>query len=383
MDILLVIGTLTGRGGIETCIRSFAKQAEANGDHVRVLALCASTVDGQWHDGLDYVELEGGPTSLKWQAIRGIPAIARACRRHAPDAVVVIYSSTIALAKVALALAGTNRPVVTWLHFSSALKQKTRLLRHASGHLCISSEIAQATAALPGVRSESVHLVHNGTAMDTVEFPERSRQGPLRIAYVGRCMMGEQKRTDDLLRALASVEGDWRLQVAGSGFHSDDAELLLALAEGLGVSHCIEWMGWRDHPWSALSQVDVLVLCSAYEGFPMVLIEAMAHGIPCISTDCPSGPSEIIRPGKNGWLVPIGNHAALTEKLQMLVNHRSLLPPPTEVFASVKMFDSREVFHRIRYAIESTIGAHGAAFPRHVCSARRGLKWGNRIFDED
>jgi len=366
MEILLVIGTLTGRGGIETCIRSFAKQAAANGDHVRVLALCASTVDGQWHEGLDYVEVEGGSTSLKWQAIRGVPAIVRACRHQPPDAVVVIYSSTIALVKVALALARIKRPVVTWLHFSSALKQKTRLLRHAEGHLCISSEIAQTTAALPGVRSESVHLVHNGTSMDTVTFSERSREGPLRVAYVGRCMIGDQKRTDDLLRALARVEGDWRLQVAGSGFHIGDSELLVALAKELGISHRIEWMGWREHPWSALAQVDVLVLCSAYEGFPMVLIEAMAHGIPCIITDCPSGPADIIRPGKNGWLVPVGNHSALTQKLQMLVDQRSLLPPPTEVLESVKMFDSREVFHRIRSAIESTIAAHCPARPHQV-----------------
>lgn len=360
MEILLVVGTLTGQGGIETCIRSLSEQAVANGDQVRVLALCPSTVDGQWHEGLQYVELDGGSTSLKWQAVRGIPAIVGACRRHAPDAVVVIYSSTIALAKAALALSGLRRPVLAWLHFSSALKQKTGLLRHAQGHLCISSEIAKATAALPGVRRENVHLVHNGTSMDEVELSERSNQGPLRIAYVGRFMMGEQKRTDDLLRALASVEGDWRLQVAGSGFQSD-GDLLFALATELDISHRIEWLGWRQHPWRALGQVDILVLCSAYEGFPMVLIEAMAHGIPCISTDCPSGPSEIIRPGKNGWLIPVGNGPALTEKLQMLVDQRALLPPSTEVCASVKKFDSREVFQRIRSAIVSTISAHGAS----------------------
>ncbi|MDM0022648.1 glycosyltransferase [Variovorax saccharolyticus] len=360
MEILIVVGTLTGRGGIETCIRSLAQEACSNGDLVRVLALCASTADGRWHEGLDYTELEDGSPSLKWQALRGIPAIARACRSRAPDAVVVIYSSTIALVKVALALTGLRRPVVAWLHFSNALKQRTSLLRHAQSHLCISSEIAQATAALPGVRRESVHLVHNGTPMAAVELCERSQQGPLRIAYVGRAMMGGQKRTDDLLRALARVEGDWRLQIAGTGFRRDDDEQLGALAAELGIARRIEWLGWREKPWEALGQVDVLVLCSAYEGFPMVLIEAMAHGIPCISTDCSSGPSEIIRSGKNGWLVPLGNGSALTERLQMVVAQPALLPPRKEVRASVKDFDSRAVFRRIRRAIESTISAHGA-----------------------
>lgn len=363
MQLLLVVGTLTGRGGIETCIRSLAEEAADNGDHVRVLALCASTVDGQWHDGLDYAELERASRSLKWQALRGIPAIARACRRHAPDAVVVIYSSTIALVKVALALAGIQRPVVAWLHFSAALKQNTKLLRHAQGHLCISHEIAKATAALPGVRRESVHLVNNGTSMRSVRLAERSMQGPLRIAYVGRAMMGEQKRTDDLLRALGCVEGAWRLQVAGSGYHRDDGELLAALADELGIAHRIEWLGWRQDPWEALDQVDVLVLCSAFEGFPMVLIEAMARGIPCISTDCPSGPAEIILQGRNGWLAPVGDGPALTELLQMLVDQRSVLPAPRDVVASVARFDSREVFHRIRTAIETTISMHDGARP--------------------
>ncbi|MDM0016708.1 glycosyltransferase [Variovorax saccharolyticus] len=355
MEILVVVGTLTGRGGIETCVRSLAEEARINGDTVRVLALCASTVDGSWHQGLAYSEVENGSTSLKRQVIRGLPALVRACREHRPDAVVVIYGSTVALARLALALAGLRRPVMAWLHFSSMVKQRTRLLRLAHGHICISREIAQETAALDGVRAESVHLVHNGTRMDSIEPVARSQDGPLRMVHVGRLMVGEQKRTDDLLRSLAGVRGDWRLQLIGTFPVDGDRQRLQALAEELGIASRLEWSGWQADPWGTLEQADLLVLCSAFEGFPLVLIEAMARGIPCVSSDCSSGPSDIIRPGRNGWLYPPGDNAALTARLQLLVDDRALLPPPATVHASVERFSSPRVFQRIRKAIEHTI----------------------------
>lgn len=357
MEILVVVGTLTGRGGIETCLRSLAEEAEAHGDHVRVLALCASTVDGAWHQGLDYSEIRNGSTSLKRQMVRGLPAIVRACRAQRPDAVLVIYASTIPLVRMALALGGLKRPVIAWLHFSHALKQQTRLLQHAHGHICISREIAQATAALDAIRAQSVHLVHNGTRTKAVTPVARSNNGPLRLTHIGRLMVGQQKRTDDLLHALAEVRGDWRLQFVGSFIGDSDGRRLRELAEHLGIAGRIEWSGWQADPWGALDEADLLVLCSAYEGFPMVLIEAMARGIPCVSSDCSSGPSEIIKPGHNGWLYPVGDQAALTRRLQALVDDRSLLPTPAAVRQAVKGFSSPVVFQRIRKAIEHTIEA--------------------------
>ncbi|MGO4391094.1 glycosyltransferase [Variovorax sp. M-6] len=364
MDILVVVGTLSGRGGIETCVRSLAEEARANGDHVRVLALCASTVDGSWHQGLAYTEIKNGPTSLKRQMIQGLPAVIRACRQHPPDAVVVIYGSTIALVRVALALAGLRRPVMAWVHFSNVLKQQTRLFRHAHGHICISRQIAESISALDGIRPDSVHLVNNGTRMESVAAIARSTRGPLRITHIGRLMVGEQKRTDDLLRALAEVRGDWRLQLVGASFHDSDGPQLKALAVELGIAERIEWSGWQPDPWAALDEADLLVLCSAFEGFPMVLIEAMARGIPCVSSDCSSGPSDIIRTGHNGWLYPVGDNAALTARIQALVDDRSLLPPPGTIRASVEAFSNPKVFQRIRKAIEHTIERQrGARLP--------------------
>ena len=125
MEILVVVGTLSGLGGIEVCVRSLAEEAQANGDRVRVLALCPSVRDAKWHDGIAYTEVANGSTSLKRQMVRGLPAFVRACKKQLPDAVVVIYSSTLLLVKLGLWIARMKRPVLAWLHFSTAHRQRT------------------------------------------------------------------------------------------------------------------------------------------------------------------------------------------------------------------------------------------------------------------
>jgi UDP-D-galactose:(glucosyl)LPS alpha-1,6-D-galactosyltransferase len=353
MNILLVVGTLSGRGGIETCIRNMAQEAVRNGDMLHVLALCPSTVDGQWHEGLSYREVESGSDSLKWQAFKGIPAICAGIRRRAPDVIVVIYSSTIPLVKISLALTRSRVPVVSWLHFSSFLPQRTRLLKYADGHLCINSDNFENLVARRDIPPARVHLIFNGTRISGMTtIPRSPSDAPLRIVYVGRLMVGLQKRTEELIQALARLEGNWFLDVFGSG---DDLEALQELARTEGIAEKIAWRGWRQDPWDALETADLLVLCSAFEGFPMVLLEAMARGIPCISSDCRSGPSDIVRDGVNGWLYPVGDREALTALLNAVIKERDLLPRPEVVQTSVERFDISHVYARFKSGLAEIV----------------------------
>lgn len=112
-----------------------------------------------------------------------------------------------------------------------------------------------------------------------------------------------QKGFDTLLEAFAMLDSsDTRLILLGEGSKTSS---LKELASELGVASRVDFTGFVDNPFKYMAAADVFVLSSWYEGFGMVLIEAMACGCPVVSTDCPSGPAEILDKGIYGPLVPI------------------------------------------------------------------------------
>ncbi len=123
-----------------------------------------------------------------------------------------------------------------------------------------------------------------------------------------------QKDFPTLLRAFARVVGKRpaRLVILGDG---KERENLSALAHELGLSECVEFHGVVRNPFPYYAAASLFVLSSAWEGFGNVLVEALACGCPVVSTDCPSGPAEILEGGRFGRLVPVGDADALAEAL--------------------------------------------------------------------
>lgn len=122
--------------------------------------------------------------------------------------------------------------------------------------------------------------------------------------------------------ALASVaHPDWTLCIAGPGPLKQELE---TRASELGIAHCVRLLGHVADVGGLLSQADVYVMSSTYEGFPNALCEAMAAGLPCVSTDCPSGPADIIQHGGNGLLTPVDDETALADALSRLMKDAAL-----------------------------------------------------------
>ncbi len=124
-----------------------------------------------------------------------------------------------------------------------------------------------------------------------------------------------QKDFAMLLRAFALVakERPARLVILGEGGGRDD---LTALAVELGVAEHFDLPGHVINPHKYFARASVFVLSSAWEGLPTVLIEAMACGCPVVSTDCPSGPAEILENGRFGRLVPVGDARAMAAAIK-------------------------------------------------------------------
>jgi glycosyltransferase involved in cell wall biosynthesis len=143
------------------------------------------------------------------------------------------------------------------------------------------------------------------------------------ILCVGR-LHDAQKRLSDVLRALALLPPSWRLEIAGSG---PDRDMLERLAAELGISDRVSYLGFvargselRD----LYRRAAVLALPSAYEGLPMVLLEAMSCGTPVVGSDI-AAISEVIDNERTGLLVPVGNPERLAGALRAAVTRRNAL----------------------------------------------------------
>jgi len=138
-----------------------------------------------------------------------------------------------------------------------------------------------------------------------------------------------------LIRAFAKVRKSFecRLVVLGDGELRPNIERLVS---DLELDNDVVLPGFVDDPYSWMSRSSLFVLSSYREGLPTVLIEAMACGAPVISTDCPSGPSEILEGGKWGELVAIGDVSGLAKKMLEVLNSSTKInvSPRLEAFTA-------------------------------------------------
>jgi glycosyltransferase involved in cell wall biosynthesis len=142
-------------------------------------------------------------------------------------------------------------------------------------------------------------------------------RGPTIVA-MGR--LNYQKGFDLLIEAFARVaprHPDWNLLILGEG---EQREALERQTRALRLEGRISLPGFVQDPHKVLAQSEIFVLSSRWEGFALALAEAMAAGLPVISFDCPSGPSEYIDHGESGILVQPENPSALANALEGLVS---------------------------------------------------------------
>ena len=246
--------------------------------------------------------------------------------REAPDLVcsVMDHANCVALA------AGIGRagpPVVACVQIPPGIELRRgvrgrailavlpSLYRRAARVVALSRGVeGDLRSLVPGI-GPKLELVYNAGYDEAVlrlsrEAPEEAPppgEGPVLVAC-GR--LAPQKAFDVLLRAFRRVRdrGPARLWIVGEGPLRGALE---EEARGLGLSADVWFAGFRANPYAYMRAADVFVLSSAYEGFGNVIVEAMAVGTPVVSTDCPHGPSEIIRDGQSGLLAAVGDADAL------------------------------------------------------------------------
>lgn len=141
------------------------------------------------------------------------------------------------------------------------------------------------------------------------------------ITTAGR--LTRQKNYPLLIEAFAKAQRNTkiRLSILGEG---EDRNSLEELVNKLGIQDKVVFFDFQKNPFKYITKSDIFVLSSSWEGFGIVIIEAMACGVPVISTSCPSGPDEIITNGVNGLLVPVNDTEAMADAILKLLKDEPL-----------------------------------------------------------
>jgi glycosyltransferase involved in cell wall biosynthesis len=199
--------------------------------------------------------------------------------------------------------------------------------RMADAIITVSRGTADDLAQRSGLPRKDMTVIYNAAVNDRlfedaeapVDHPFFAEGGPPVFLGSGRLVL--QKDFQTLLEAFALFRKrhDGRLAILGVGPLEGS---LKAQCAALGLNDDVVFLGYRLNPYPFMKQASAFVLSSRHEAFGIVLVEAMALGTPVVSTDCPSGPAEILKEGQYGALVPVGDPAALASAMERVLDER-------------------------------------------------------------
>jgi len=326
--IAMFLPSLRG-GGAEKVFLHLAKGFAERGAEVHlVLARAEGPYLLSVPDSLKIVDLRAP------RVLRSLPALVRYLRKVQPLALLSALDHANVAALWAQKLARVPMRVVVTVHSTPsqatarARTLRARLMRYwvkpfypwAHAVVAVSKGVANDLTNWVGVPTDKVRVIYNPIvtpdmfrkAEEPLHHPWFQSGQPPVVLGVGRLTTAKDFPT--LLRAFALVRAQRpaRLMILGEGELCTELE---HLAARLGIAEDFALPGFVQNPYPYLKRAAVFVLSSRWEGLPTVLVEALALGTPVVSTDCPSGPREILADGKWGRLVPVGDAGKLAEAI--------------------------------------------------------------------
>lgn len=331
MKLLYITNAINGSGGLERVLSVKAGYlAEKLGYEVHMLTLNNGHLKPFYNFSkqivLHDIPVYGNPFSYVGHYISGIKTTIAQVK---PDAIIVCDDGLKAF--FLPAILGSPVPIIYERHVSKNIeigknfgiwklmlaKVKTTTMDLLSGSF--TKFVVLTSGNTREWKGKNVLVIPNPLPF----YPEQSaRLIHKKVIAVGK--QSYQKGYDRLLKSWQKVQQHnpgWQLEVYGK---FDASQQLEHLAESLGIAQSVQFF----EPVLAIEEKyfdsSIYVMSSRFEGFGMVLIEAMACGVPCVSFDCPHGPADIITQGKDGFLIDNGDTTALAEKLGLLMQHPAL-----------------------------------------------------------
>lgn len=352
MNVCFVVTNLAG-GGAEKAVLKIAGGLAQRGHLVRLLLL-EHIVEHAVPEGVavsaltaEGAEISKGMIGKRVAAVRLRRLFRRFDAVHRFDLVIstLPFADEVAvragLPRHWCRIANTLSAEIERLHVRHPAKARRRLVRYQRLYrqrpmIAVSQGVAADLRGRLGLSTSRIVTVYNPFDFDAIRAQAqeavRVHSGPY-VIHVGR--YAAQKRHDLLLDAWARLDLPHRLVLLTP--HDDR---LAAKIDALGLSGRVTVAGFQRNPYPWIAGADLLVLCSDHEGLPNVIVEALALGTPVVSTDCPSGPREILGAAFPECLVPVGDAAALAQAIR-----RTLAAPPDTALADLSVFSTDRVLN--------------------------------------
>lgn len=348
MDVTFVVSALHG-GGAERVIATLANYMAGRDDNVTILMTAGDEVVYRLEENVRLISIGQASGGNPLVQLKRLAAMRRYFKAHRQSHI-VSFSTTINLFTI-LASLGLGMDVIVserndpnrfhhkWLRNMIYEMGDRFVFQTEDAVECFSKAICKRSSVIPNPIRSGLPEVYTG---------EREKK----IAAAGR--LESQKNHRLLLEAFAGFHEsfpEYTLHIYGKGKLEQE---LKALASELHIESHVVWEGFREDILERIRTYSMYVLSSDYEGISNSLMEAMALGLPCISTDCPIGGSALcIQDGENGRMTPIGDSKSLQEAMEWIAQDDSRAEAMGQRAAEIReRFSEEKICERWRSFIE-------------------------------
>ncbi len=327
---LAILASFSGAGGVEHMLMNLMSEFVNYPLEIDLLTIRA-----------DSEHLNTIPEGINWLPLRAnhsltaIPEIVRYLRRRQPHALLAAKDRAGRAAAMARSVSGTNSHLSVRLgtNLSAALADRGIVQRWArtlpmpgiyrkiDQVIAISEGVALDTHKICRIPKHRIRVIRNpvitermlGLAKQASPHPWLDAEQATPV-IIGAGRLTRQKDFPTLIRAFSELRKlrEARLVILGEGKARDSLE---SLVSELRLDADVSMPGFQHNPWAWIARASLFVLSSRWEGSGNVLTEAMALNTPVVSTDCPSGPAEMLQGGRIAPLVPMGDYQQLSKAM--------------------------------------------------------------------
>lgn len=321
--ILFITGPMGGHGGEETVLTRVIDGLAYKYD--LQLLVSSQTGDSAWLTDVSSFLSKTTILSNNISVIKKFVRIFKIIQHSNADIIIALSPRMLEIAYLARLFMTKRTKLISWLHFSVTDKYSRRTLmhlKHADDNFVLTNgSKQQLVESNIEIDSEKIFVTYNPIVRQDKVLPKTASSRPTKIVCVSRIQFRGEKNLQELFDACSNLTGNWELHMYGSDDSKGKIETskCFKYIKQLDIQSHVIWHGFIKDVWNQIDSIDCLVLTSRYEGFAMVLCEAISYGVPVISSDCPTGPAEIVT-SENGFLYQMGDIQQLTKYLQSFVS---------------------------------------------------------------